>query len=287
MYILGMASGRSKLAVQTRMYCQNTAIPAVGGVNFAGSIRHSTGVPERPMRILGRYALAYVLHGTGRYADALGTVAATRPGDLIIVFPDVAHTYHADDGQRWDEFYIVFSGPVFDAWRASGLISPARPILHLQPIDYWLRRLESAAGESTGGDVALGLAGACRMQQLLADVVSSSSEPAEADRQWLARARSMIDADAASPESDLSSIASRLGVEYETFRKRFAKLAGISPVRYRNGRVMDRACAMLTDPTRTLRDVAELCGFGDEFHFSKRFKQLVGVSPSDFRKRLP
>ena len=50
-------------------------------------------------------------------------------------------------------------------------------------------------------------------------------------------------------------------------------------------RVGDAAATLLVDPTLTLATIAERCGFCDAFLFSKRFKQIVGMSPAEFRKR--
>jgi AraC-like DNA-binding protein len=242
------------------------------------------------MRIWGKFALVYLLHGKGRYRDARGMNLALRPGDLIAVFPDLAHTYRPEPGHRWDEYYIVFNGPVFATWQATGALGVQRPIYHLEPLDYWLRRLVTAAGESTGGDLVAGLTGACRVQQLLADILTAD-EPGEADRAWLNRAKAILDetvtTTGSTGDADVTIVADRLGMNYATFRKRFARLAGVGPSHYRAARVMDRACDLLIDPTATLRQIAQTCGFCDEFHFSKRFKQLVGVSPTDFRQRLP
>ena len=41
---------------------------------------------------------------------------------------------------------------------------------------------------------------------------------------------------------------------------------------------------LLTQPETTLREVALNYGFYDEFHLSKAFKKLFGVSPSKYRK---
>jgi AraC-like DNA-binding protein len=33
-----------------------------------------------------------------------------------------------------------------------------------------------------------------------------------------------------------------------------------------------------------IKEIAERTGFADEFHFSKRFRQIVGQSPGRFRE---
>lgn len=268
--------------ITTRLVCQNSVLPAPGGVSYAGYLANSVGVSSKPMRIWGRYAVAYVVNGFGRYGDTNSAEQPIRAGDLIFVFPELPHYYGPLPGDPWDEFYIVFDGPIFHTWREAGLISSTRPVHHLEPIDYWLHRLVTAAGESTGGDTAQGLAGLIRMQQLLADIATADST----DHDWLSRAKGLIDAQAMQPAGDLSTIAEQLGIGYEAFRKRFTRLAGITPNRYHTGRIMDRAGHMLTQPDMVLKNIAEACGFCDEFHFSKRFKQVMGVTPSDFRRRL-
>jgi len=44
---------------------------------------------------------------------------------------------------------------------------------------------------------------------------------------------------------------------------------------------------MLQQPGSTTRTIAASLGFSDEFHFSRRFKQITGISPREFRRLLP
>jgi AraC-like DNA-binding protein len=72
----------------------------------------------------------------------------------------------------------------------------------------------------------------------------------------------------------------------ETFRKKFARLAGTPPWRYRMTQVIERACRLVHEGRLTNKEIAERLGFNDEFHFSRRFKQITGRSPREFRKLL-
>jgi len=49
---------------------------------------------------------------------------------------------------------------------------------------------------------------------------------------------------------------------------------------------MEAACHLMQYAQLTFAQMAEQLGYADEYHFSKRFKQLIGVSPSQFRRQI-
>jgi AraC-like DNA-binding protein len=251
----------------------------LGRITLTGTIHGGRGVSAHPMRILGSYAIVYLLSGTGRYEDARGTRLEVSPGDLLLLFPDIAHAYGPPSGGLWDETYIVFDGPVFDLWRRQGLLTPDSPFYHLEPVDYWRPRFDAVSAPGLSP-----LERICRLQSLLADTLTHyRRDPAAArDQQWLATARALLDADVPEPLY-VDQIATHLRLSPETFRKRFARLAGIPPWRYRMTRVIERACRLVHESRLTNKEIAAQLGFNDEFHFSRRFKQFTGRSPTQFR----
>jgi AraC-like DNA-binding protein len=283
MYILGFMAFPGRTTRGTSLDYQSTVVSPVGGVTLAGFIRDSAGVPADPMRVFGQYALVYLVEGAGRYADANGVRLDVSPGDLLTVFPDLPHTYGPGPGQRWSEFYVAFVGPVFDLWRRQGLLDPARPRRRLEPIDYWLRQLERVI------EPADGLSRACRVQQFLADTIEHTRQLTTASHEtaWLADARRLLTPTEDSPPPRPEAVAEMLGMSYEVFRKKFAQFAGVPPAKFRDAGLIDLATRLLHDRALPLKQIARRCGFYDEFHFSRRFKQKVGLSPSEFRERLP
>jgi AraC-like DNA-binding protein len=272
MYILAMSAttGKPQIVYETSRECP------LGRVVLSGLLRHHAGVPEKPMRILGNYALVYLLEGGGTFGDARGTRAELKPGDMWLIFPEIAHWYGPAANSLWDEFYIVFSGPLFDLWRAGGLFDPATPIRHLEPVDFWLRRLQAVA--FAGMD---SLQQVCSLQGFLAEVLQlpDGSRPP----QWLDRACRLLQGGTESPEQ----VAQALGMSYEAFRKRFAAALNVSPGRYHKMKIMDTACALMAAGELSNKEIAERLHFCDEFHFSHRFRQITGLTPTQFRLKMP
>jgi AraC-like DNA-binding protein len=254
----------------------------LGRVTLAGLNRNNPGLPRNQMRVYGSYALVYSLAGLAHYEDVQGYQADVHPGDLIIVFPDIGHHYGPQPGQQWDEYYVVFEGPIFDLWRQQGVLSPARPLYHLEPQDYWRHRLEEIVAPNLPP-----LERVCRVQAVLADALTNYQRDtaAERDEEWLAQARAHLATEIEKPLY-VEHVARKLRMSHETFRKKFLRLAGVAPYRYRLTRVIDHACRLVHEGRLTNKEIAAQLGFSDEFHFSRRFKQVTGRSPAQFRALL-
>jgi AraC-like DNA-binding protein len=81
--------------------------------------------------------------------------------------------------------------------------------------------------------------------------------------------------------SDLSALVHRT----ESHFSRVFKLTfGISPHAYVLHRRIDRAARLMIESTELLAEIALKCGFNDQAHFSKRFRQHMGATPAAWRR---
>lgn len=265
------------------LHFQNAAASPLGRITLAGlGIRQTQSVPEP--RIFGQFAIVYFVDGRGKYADANGIRKNIEAGDMIIVFPDIAHVYNPLPGTQWVTTFLCFHGPVFDLWRRQRLLNPRKPVHHAEPVAIWNRRIESVVDPSRQPGSMPSLLEICRLQQLLAEVIAGAGRSTvyQDNLQWLDRVSGLIEANLASPV-DWKNMAHQVGLSAESFRKRFTRLAGQPPARYRMGRLMDRACELMQNRSLKDRQIAESLGFCDEFYFSRRFKSITGQSPRQFR----
>lgn len=82
----------------------------------------------------------------------------------------------------------------------------------------------------------------------------------------------------------LEGLATQLHFHPNYFIPFFKKHYGLSPLKYVAGLRLQRAKELLRSTALPVAEVAARAGFHDLYHFSRRFKEQTGYSPSDFRK---
>ena len=87
-----------------------------------------------------------------------------------------------------------------------------------------------------------------------------------------------------SEQIDFASVAEAHAISAPYLSRLFHEYAGISPSQYLTGYRMEQAKKLLRDSRLTIGEIAARVGYPDPFHFSKVFKNKVGVSPSQFRQ---
>ena len=270
----------------------SSTLSRLGSITATDTIRMVEPQPLKPFRRFGSFALVYLLAGGGHYEDASGVECDLSAGDLIIVKPELGHRYGPGSCTEWVERFVVFEGPVFDLWEASGLFDVQPPVIRLQPVHIWNAAFDHVLGETGKLGAVPVLEQVCRLQELLSRILDNrtSIRPLTTeDREWLSTAYSLLDAGdpAIGSTLDLPAVAASLSLSYDGFRKRFRRLSGMSPARYRTVQRIDRARRLVQQGTMTNREIAEALGFCDEHHFSRRFSEVTGKSPREFRRNLP
>jgi AraC-like DNA-binding protein len=99
----------------------------------------------------------------------------------------------------------------------------------------------------------------------------------------LRRARDRIDRDYAEPVG-IPVLAAGAGYSREHFIRAFRAAYGETPGRYRTRRRVERACELLRSANLTVTEICFLVGFTSLGTFSARFSELVGRSPTAYRR---
>ena len=259
-----------------------------GDLQLAGLLRNIPGIDPQAMRVLGSYALVLMVAGEGYYRDARGTELNLTAGDVVLVFPKLAHAYGPVAGQDWTQVYFVFDGPTFELWQKKGLLRPERPVWRLGAPEYWQQRLAGVAKNEPLHGAGAALRSFGRFLDVMTEMIAADTEATrEAGRDgWLEQSLRLLGDWRGGGWKTPHEVAREVGLSYENFRKRFAQLSGESPGQYQKRRRLEWACAAIYHGEQTIKEIADELGFCDVFHFSKAFKQVVGTTPSEYRRRV-
>ena len=119
--------------------------------------------------------------------------------------------------------------------------------------------------------------------EILAESVRGSGPSARNAPKWLLRARDMINARFLDVPS-LTDIAAAAGVHPVHLSREFRRYFEITVGEYMRKLRVDHASQLLASTNTPLAEIADVCGFADQSHFSSTFKRTVGMTPARFRE---
>lgn len=108
---------------------------------------------------------------------------------------------------------------------------------------------------------------------------------AEDTNRRMLRARDAMDRGYAEP-LDITALAKLAHVSEAHFIRTFRATFGETPHRYLQRRRVERAMRLLRETDRSVTDVCLEVGFSSLGTFSRTFRDIVGESPTEFRRRI-
>jgi len=259
------------------------------GLNVSGvgrGVKAGGHITKLGRRTLNCFAAVYLDAGSGIFESEPTGSRRVRKGELFFLFPGVAHRYGPRGHETWKEYWTLFEGFIPERYRRTGLLDPARPFFELGQDAALIRRWRECLylAESQRPNRAQELAE--KHFALLGHVFANARRPEGAGperRRAVEGVIALMEESLAEPALDLARHAPRFFMSYSALRKRFREATGESPARYFAMMKMQRAQALLLAGEEPVKQVAARLGFDDPYHFSRRFKQLVGLSPLEFR----
>jgi AraC-like DNA-binding protein len=224
--------------------------------------------------------LQHTISGAGRLRYENRSYRITE-GDTMLVLVPHNHRYWLEKSERWEYFWISMNGE--EALRIHRLIlAAAGPILKLQPAtidhlaDCSLRLVRQARTPAQASALAYEAAMA-----LYDDAFGSHTFAT--DRSAMQTVVDYINThlDQPLPVSELAKVS---GLSRAHFSRVFAESEGIPPAEFVLQQRMQRATKLLTNAAfLPVKEVAIMSGFDDANYFSKVFRRIYGINPTEFR----
>ena len=256
-------------------------------VGRPGSAVYPAGARIGP-RLLTDHELVLVVSGSAEL-ELDEHRATLLPGSWVLGRPGARDSYRWDPDRLSRHLYVHFG-------LAPGLDTSGWPWVRHWPAEAGLeaqfRRLVWLGATADGGAptgaraVAARLAVAALLATFLSGAVPSE-DPAPGTEPPVARALTHVqrrwERDGLVPLSR-DELAGAAGVSVAHLSRLFRQEYGLGPSRALEWVRLRRAVVLLTRGSMSVREIAHAVGYVDQYHFSRRFRESLGLSPTGLRE---
>lgn len=210
------------------------------------------------------------------------------PGDVALIFPNIAHDYHVLSGQDDTQLHILNCYPNYLPFHETILLNmiPQTPVLHANDVHpdilYAEKRLFEIKQDSFD-QALIGSLLSLMLSRLLPNLSLSSTE----DQPSRSLSGEIINYIGKHFREDLSltSIAKHLGIGRCALSRIFSNVLQVSFSTYINSLRIDFAEYLLLSTDLGMMDIAIECGYHNQQTFYRLFKSFHGCTPKEYRER--
>lgn len=230
------------------------------------------------------YLLHYIRSGKGVYRFE-NRVFHLGAGDMFMVFPSTLVSYVADMHDPWEYCWVGFNGTEARRMLNETAFSETSPILHADDggrLENLLLSIYRASGNIPSADARM----AGYLYLLLGELmeVAPPQKHTIEVQEYLSQALRYIQYNYAT-DIQVAQMASYVGISRSQLYRAFMDKFEVSPHTFLKRYRINEACALLRNTKLSVSEVASSVGFSDPLYFSRVFKEIKGLTPTQFAER--
>ena len=235
--------------------------------------------------IRDHYVIHYVSAGKGTYRTG-GVTRTLSAGDIFLIYPDTEVHYQADHSDPWSYEWVGFAGADAGPILKATDFTPLEPVLYAPAfggeIMAALRRINEDFGNSFSRAVSM-TGNLYGLLSILVRERTGGEDREDRDAELVRRIIAYIDQWYSYPIS-VEDMASYAGVSRSTLFRVFTRHLGCSPKEYLERCRIRRASYLLRSTQLTIGAISVSVGYDNGLYFSRAYKKLTGLSPSQYRR---
>lgn len=234
-----------------------------------------------------QYILIYCVNGKG-WISLGGHRYAVKANQYFVIPPNVAHAYASDKADPWSIYWVHFTGELapffYDTIGDPKTISPSnldRIEDRIQIFYEVIKNLEMGYSQDN-----LRYSNICLLHFLSSfKFVSQFWEIRKSEVSDVISSTISFMKRNLKKKHSLAQLSAESGLSASHYSLLFRKKTGRSPMYYLTNLRIQKACQLLDNSELRIGEIAMNVGYQDPFHFSRIFKQVMGVSPANYRKQ--
>jgi AraC-like DNA-binding protein len=234
----------------------------------------------------GYYGIQFIIDGKINLSIDNSNKISSQGPVVFITGPNNLFTYNSPKNESRQHFFVCFKGPRVKRYIDGGLfpkVIPNKFFLVQQPqkladmffelLSYWRRSDKNSHAEAV-----------LILEKILLQLSFQfgNFRPNVRDKECFSSLAALI-AENPAKKWNFDEEADKLGISKVHYRRLFQQETGVTPWRYVLECRMRYASVLLLTTQLRIKEIAFQCGFAGEFHFSREFKKITGLSPRLYR----
>ena len=244
-------------------------------------VRSSMRYNGRIVNVDGRHsdACIFILTGSCAYEFENGGFSV-KAGDILYLANNSSYKMTVGNGE-YKVIYCDFEYAASDdIKRQSFVCTPRNPSEAENIFKRMFRIHNSASGERFNSCMAC----LYSILAIIADSRDSGDSGSRVNRK-MKEAKMFIERNAFDPSFSVYSAAAHSEMSEAYFRRLFRSIYHMPPSKYIKLLRVERAKKLLSYQFMTISDCASQCGFSSVQYFTRVFREMTGITPSQFRKQ--
>ena len=239
------------------------------------------------------YLIHFIISGKGIYKTHLNSGEVDKEytlhtGQAFLIEPNTIVHYYADDKDPWEYMWIEFDGIKAKEYLKQSGLTRSTPIYHpiseegknqvYHFLDAIINQPDLLPSETMG-----------YIYLFFSALIKSSHRSKKLPRNNIQDfyMQSTVDFIEQFYMKDITveDMARNLNLNRSYFSKIFKKATQKSPQSFLIQYRIHKSCELLLSTNMTVSEIAPLVGYSNQFHFARSFKNVMGISPHEYRKR--
>ena len=225
------------------------------------------------------FVLEHIISGKG-YLVINGKKHTVKAGDTYLLRPTENYEYFADKTTPYHKIWVNFRGPL--AFELVTQYDLKETIYKDIDITDCFQKLFDLEKISIDLDVINFKVTAIITEMLM--LLAESKSKTKTVSNIAISIRNLLDSYISQPFK-LELLAKELSTSKTEIIRQFKKSYNVTPYQYLLKIKLDQAKIMLENETHSIVEIAEHLAFNNPYHFSEIFKEKVGLTPTEYRKK--
>jgi len=232
-----------------------------------------------------QYILIYCIEGSG-CVNVNGTEQNLSPNTYYIIPKNVPHSYNSSANDPWSIYWVHFSGDISEKIYERYLQNDS-PAVHAIPYDESRIKLFEqiySILEHSFNDTEMEIMNFNLLHFISSMVYYKEANPAIYNTGSISNSILFMKQHL-NKNFSINDLAAEQKLSVSHYSRSFKQKTGTSPINYFNQLKVQKACQYLYFTDRNIKEICTELGFEDQFYFSRLFRNIIGVSPSKYKKQ--